>query len=90
MDSPTPTPDPTPAPAADADAEDEVEVEEEEGEAEAAGLVTLGEVLPMSQYSIPMGEWDRPPSDRVQYALDMLIIAACERAARILRSDLAD
>jgi hypothetical protein len=28
------------------------------------------------------------PSDRVQFALDMLMIAACERGARILGSDL--
>lgn len=28
------------------------------------------------------------PSHRVQYALDQMQIAACERAARILRSDL--
>lgn len=30
------------------------------------------------------------PSDRVQFAFDRLFIAACERAARILRSDLAN
>jgi hypothetical protein len=28
------------------------------------------------------------PSDRVQYALDMLHVAACERAVRILSADL--
>lgn len=28
------------------------------------------------------------PSDRVQFALDMMVVAACERVGRILRSDL--
>jgi hypothetical protein len=32
---------------------------------------------------------DSDESDRVQYALDLMHIAACERVARILRSDLA-
>lgn len=31
---------------------------------------------------------ENDPSDRVQLALDWLTIAACERARRILRSDL--
>lgn len=30
------------------------------------------------------------PSPRVQFALDMLTIAACERAIRIMRSDLPE
>ena len=30
---------------------------------------------------------DSEPSPRVQFALDQMTIAACERAARILRSD---
>jgi hypothetical protein len=91
MDSPDPTTDePLPNPSGCGPATDpEVEVDDDEdGEVEPIGLVTLAEVLPMSQYVIPVGEWDRPPSERVQYALDMLIIAAAERAARILRSDL--
>lgn len=32
---------------------------------------------------------DSDPSCRVQLALDLMFIAACERVARILRSDLA-
>jgi hypothetical protein len=31
---------------------------------------------------------DTDPSDRVQFALDMLYVAACERAVRILGNDL--
>lgn len=33
---------------------------------------------------------DPPPSDRVQFALDQLAIAAAERAVRILGSDVSD
>lgn len=37
---------------------------------------------------IQLRSHDADPSDRVQLAFDLLHIAACERAARILRSDL--
>jgi hypothetical protein len=33
---------------------------------------------------------DTDPSGRVQLAFDLLHVAACERAARILRADLAE
>ena len=32
---------------------------------------------------------DSDPSSRVQFALDQMYVAACERVARILRSDLS-
>jgi hypothetical protein len=85
MEQPDPTTGPVSAEPPEADDD-----EDEAGEAEAISLVTLNEILPLSQYAVPVGEWDKPLSDRVRYALDMLLIAACERAARILRSDLEE
>jgi hypothetical protein len=77
----------TPDPITDAQADPEVEADEADEE-QPVGLVTLAELLPMSQYMLPQGEWDRPPSDRVQFALDLLIIAAADRARRLLNADL--
>ena len=57
-------------------------------EAEAVEVLALSEILPFSQYRISLAEGERPPSDRVQFAMDQALIAACERVARILRSDL--
>jgi hypothetical protein len=45
----------------------------------------LKAILPLLQLRSP----DTDPSDRVQFAFDQMTIAACERAARILRTDLA-
>jgi len=44
----------------------------------------LKAILPLLQLRSP----DADPSDRVQFAFDQMTIAACERAARILRTDL--
>jgi hypothetical protein len=44
----------------------------------------LKAILPILQLRSP----DADPSDRVQYAFDQMTIAACERASRILRTDL--
>ncbi len=44
----------------------------------------LKAVLPLMRLEMP--EWGR--SDRVTFAIDQVAIAACERARRILRSDL--
>jgi hypothetical protein len=44
----------------------------------------LKAILPLLQLRSP----DADPSDRVQFAFDQMTIAACERAARILHSDL--
>ena len=65
--------------------EDEADEEDEE-----TNLLALSEILPFSQYRLALSEFDVPPSDRVQFAMDQALIAACERVARILRSDLAD
>ncbi|MGO9924154.1 MAG: hypothetical protein ACLQIB_56865 [Isosphaeraceae bacterium] len=45
----------------------------------------LKAILPLLQLRSP----DADPSDRVQFAFDRMTIAACERAARILRGDLS-
>lgn len=74
-----------PDPEAELDPEDEAE---DEGEDEETNLLALSEILPFSQYRLALSEFDAPPSDRIQFAMDQALIAACERVARILRSDL--
>jgi hypothetical protein len=44
----------------------------------------LKAILPLLQ----LRSQNADPSDRVQFAFDQMTIAACERAARILRTDL--
>ena len=73
-------PEAAPDPEVEMDTEDEVEDE--------VNLLALSEILPFSQYRLALSEFDAPPSDRVQFAMDQALIAACERVARILRSDL--
>jgi hypothetical protein len=63
---------------------------EAEADADLPEVLTLGEILPFSQYRVVVGEWEKPPSDRVQYAMDMALIAAAERVIRMLRADLTD
>jgi hypothetical protein len=86
MDAPDPTLEPETDPSVDADTGEPVDDIGEEGE--SAEVLALSEILPFSQYRLVLSEFDRPPSDRVQFALDQALIAACERVARILRSDL--
>ena len=50
----------------------------------------LAALVPLSQYRLSLSEWDRVPSDRVQFAMDQAIVAACERIGRICRSDLEE
>lgn len=85
-----PTLDAAPGPIPDADVDVPVEAEETETELEAEpdGMLALSQILPISQYVVTRDEWNGPRDRRVEYALDDLLIAACERAARILRSDL--
>jgi hypothetical protein len=86
MDRPDHTLEPETDPGVDADtgepADDLVD------EAESVEVLALNEILPFSQYRLVLTEFDRPPSDRVQFALDCALIAAAERVARILRNDL--
>jgi hypothetical protein len=72
-----------------ADGSEAEEDDEGEGEGEATNMLALNEILPLSQYRLTLSEFDRAPSDRVQFAMDMALIAACERVARILRGDLS-
>jgi len=88
MDQPDPTTDPQTDPEAAPELEPEDE-DEAEQDGEAANLLALSEILPLSQYRLTLSEFDRQPSDRVQFALDCALIAACERVARILRGDLS-
>jgi hypothetical protein len=86
-------PDPAVEPQADLDPEAEPELdpeaeEDDEAEGEATNMLALNEILPLSQYRLTLSEFDRQPSDRVQFAMDCALIAACERVARILRGDL--
>jgi hypothetical protein len=53
-------------------------------DAEIQNRLWLKAVLPLLQ----LRSQETDPSDRVQFALDLMHIAACERIARILRSDL--
>ncbi len=81
--------DPTADPEADLKADPEAEAgDEDDVEEVAPDLVTLSDILPFSQYRVIVGEWEKPPSDRVQFALDCALIAAAERVVRMLRSDL--
>jgi hypothetical protein len=86
------TPDPTTGsqvnPDDEVDAETEADTEADTEAEDEVNLLALNEILPFSQYRLTLTEFDAPPSDRVQYAMDMALIAACERVARILRSDL--
>jgi hypothetical protein len=85
-----PQTDPEAAPDPEDQAEDEAEAEaEDQAEDEVTNLLALNEILPFSQYRLNLSEFDRPPSDRVQFAMDCALIAAAERVARILRSDLS-
>ncbi len=79
--------DPHTDPQADPELGPEDEADEED---EETNLLALSEILPFSQYRLALSEFDAPPSDRVQFAMDQALIAACERVARILRSDLGD
>ena len=48
-------------------------------EGEPTDLLALSEILPFAQYRLTLSEFDRQPSDRVQFALDQALIAAAER-----------
>ena len=73
-----------------ADAQGETEADEEQDLAvddaadEAQSRLWIRALTPLLQ----LRKHDSDPSDRVQYAFDLMYVAACERVARILRSDL--
>jgi hypothetical protein len=86
MDAPDPALEPETDPSVDDDTGEPVD--DIGDETEEAEVLALSEILPFSQYRLVLTEFDQPPSDRVQFALDQALIAACERVARILRADL--
>jgi hypothetical protein len=53
-------------------------------DAEIQNRLWLKTLVPLLQ----LRSQETDPSDRVQFAFDLMYIAACERIARILRSDL--
>ncbi|MGZ3299314.1 MAG: hypothetical protein ACXWPK_00185 [Isosphaeraceae bacterium] len=92
MDQPNHITDPQTDPEAAPDPDDDTGAEDqadEDGDGEGTNLLALNEILPFSQYRLTLSEFDRQPSDRVQFALDCALIAAAERVSRILRSDLS-
>jgi hypothetical protein len=60
------------------------EIAQQSVDLESQQRLWLKAILPLLQ--LRKGHSD--PSDRVQFALDQMTIAACERAGRILRGDL--
>ena len=68
METPDPALEPETDPGVDGDtgepADDVVD------EAESVEVLALSEILPFSQYRLVLSEFDPPPSDRVQFALD--------------------
>ncbi len=82
MDQPDPTTDP------DVTAEDQADeiqdLADDDAVDEAQERLWIRALTPLLQ----LRKHDSDPSDRVQYAFDLMYIAACERVARILRSDL--
>ena len=68
MDAPDPTLEPETDPGVDGDTGEPVD--DVVDEAESVEVLALSEILPFSQYRLVLTEFDRPPSDRVQFALD--------------------
>jgi hypothetical protein len=64
---------------------DDAEVVEEYVDADVQSRLWLRAVVPLLQ----LRSHETDPNGRVQFAFDLMYIAACERIARILRSDIA-
>lgn len=82
MDQPQPTTDSL------SDAQDEADEDQDLAVDDAADegrqRLWIRSLTPLLQ----LRNHDTDPSSRVQFAFDLMYIAACERVARILRSDL--
>ena len=86
LDPPSSTPGAGVEPPADlAELEDPCDDIPEFVDSEVQHRLWLRAVVPLLQ----LRTQETDPSQRVQFALDQMYIAACERVARILRSDLA-
>ena len=86
MDTPDPTTDPdvTADDQADDQADEVQDLADDDAADEAQSRLWIRALTPLLQ----LRKHDSDPSDRVQYAFDLMYVAACERVARILRSDL--
>ena len=73
----------TDSPAQD-EAEEDRDLEIDDAADEGRQRLWIRALTPLLQ----LRNHDTDPSSRVQYAFDLMYIAACERMARILRSDL--
>ncbi|HKI20099.1 MAG TPA: hypothetical protein VKA15_19575 [Isosphaeraceae bacterium] len=80
----------SPLPAPDSPLDEEAdeptaeEIAQQIVDLESQQRLWLKAILPLLQ----LRSADADPSDRVQFAFDQMTVAACERAARILRGDL--
>ena len=86
---PSETPERPIRPSADATVGDDKALEEAEAATELEHVdltnrLWLKAIVPLLQ----LRSHESDPSQRVQFAFDLMYIAACERVARILRSDL--
>ncbi len=72
--------------AADDKALEVAEAAADDAHTDLTNRLWLKAVVPLLQ----LRSHDSDPSARVQLAFDLMYIAACERVARILRSDLPD
>ena len=70
MDMPDHALEPETDPGVDGDTGEPVDDIGEESESVEVEVLALSEILPFSQYRISLAEGERPPSDRVQFAMD--------------------
>ena len=78
-------PDPTTDSPAQAEADEDRDLAVDEAADEGRQRLWIRTLTPLLNLRVRESD----PSDRVQFALDRLQIAACERAVRILQSDLS-
>ncbi len=79
------TPDPTTDSPAETEAEEDRDLAVDDAADEGRQRLWIRTLTPLLQ----LRNHDTDPSSRVQFAFDLMYIAACERVARILRGDLS-
>ena len=77
-------PDPTTDSLVDTQADEDQDLAVDDGLDDGRQRLWIRALTPLLQLRVHTTD----PSDRVQYAFDKMYVAACERVARILRSDL--
>jgi len=85
MDQPDPTTDPIPEFASDDQIEEDEDLAIDDTADEGSQRLWIRSITPL----LKLRSRETDPSSRVQYAFDLMYVAACERVARILRSDLS-